>query len=417
MTTPSTARKAGPFTGNGSQSSWPFSFKVFAEGDIKVTAADASGTETVLTLTTDYTVSLNANQETSPGGSVTYALASGYKLTITGALDYDQPLDLPAGGNFDPTALETQLDRMVMQTQQLSEEMVRAVKVPVTDDGTGELSGALAQGILALGPIADDIETVAGIDTEVQIVANNVAAVAIVGAAIGDVDTVANNVAAVTTVAGISGNVTTVAQNSANVTTVAGISADVTAVADIEVDVTTVANSAGHIATAATNVVDITNFADVYLGPSATEPAARADTGPLQPGDLYFDTSRDTMRTYTGAAWVDVGVATPVTITVDSFNGNGSTTDFTLSVAPAFEAACDVYVSGVHQAVDTDYNISGTTLAFTSAPPSGTGNIEVRILSAHVAGTPANGSVTTVKLADGSVTTAKLADLDYGSIV
>ena len=144
MTTPSTQRKAGPFLGNAVQTAWPFEFKIFAPSDIKVTVADADGIESVLVLDTDYSVSLNVNQDTSPGGTVTYpisgaALAVGRKLTVTGNLPYDQPLDLPSGGNFSPLALENQLDRTVMQVQQLREESSRSIKLPVTSNASVDL--------------------------------------------------------------------------------------------------------------------------------------------------------------------------------------------------------------------------------------------------------------------------------------
>lgn len=137
MTTPSTARKAGPLLGNGSTTSFPFTFKVFAAGDIAVTIADSLGVETLLALGADYSVTLNANQDTSPGGTVTYPitgspLPAGSRLVILGDLDYDQPLDLPSGGNFNPLALENQLDRTVMQVQQLKEQVGRALQVSPT---------------------------------------------------------------------------------------------------------------------------------------------------------------------------------------------------------------------------------------------------------------------------------------------
>lgn len=339
MTTPSTQRKAGPYTGNGVQTAWPFTFKVFAAADIRVTvAAPDSGTETVLVLGTDYTVSLNSNQETSPGGTVTYLLPNTYKLTVTGALSYDQPLDLPGGGNFNPTALENQLDRMVMQTQQLAEEMVRAVKVPVTDDGTGELSGDLAQGILLLTPEIANMQAIT--------------------ADLANIDTVAGNI--------------------------------------------------GNVNIAATNVADITNFADVYQGAKSSDPTLRNDGSALVVGDLYFSSATQRMRAYGSNGWTDASTAAPVTITNQAFNGNGSTTAFTLSAAPAFDAALDVYISGVYQALTKDYTVSGTTLTFLSAPPAGTGNIRVKILSSYAGGVTSDGSVTTAKLASA---------LDYGSIV
>lgn len=140
MTIPSTSRKAGPFSGDGVATVFPFTFKVFAPGDVAVTTANALGVETKLVLNADYSVTLNPNQETSPGGFVTYPLSgsplpTGSKLSITGDLDYDQPLDLPSGGNFSPLALENQLDRTTMQIQQLREEMDRTLKLPVTASG------------------------------------------------------------------------------------------------------------------------------------------------------------------------------------------------------------------------------------------------------------------------------------------
>lgn len=139
MTIPSTPRKAGPLFGNGVQTSWPFTFKVFADTDILVTVADNLGIESELTLTSDYTVTLNSNQETSPGGTVTYLLPDGYTLVITGDIDYDQPLDLPSGGAFSPTALENELDRLTMQIQQMREAVNRAVQAPITSNASGYL--------------------------------------------------------------------------------------------------------------------------------------------------------------------------------------------------------------------------------------------------------------------------------------
>jgi hypothetical protein len=73
----------------------------------------------------------------------------------------------------------------------------------------------------------------------------------------------------------------------------------------------------------------------------------------------------------------------------DTFSGNGSTTAFTMSVAPANTASVLVAVSGVLQDPST-YSVSGLTLTFSAAPPSGTGNISARYL-----GIPASGVTTT----------------------
>lgn len=78
-----------------------------------------------------------------------------------------------------------------------------------------------------------------------------------------------------------------------------------------------------------------------------------------------------------------------VAFLTDQFSGNGSTTAFTMSVAPANTASVIVAVSGVLQDPST-YSVVGTTLTFSAAPPSGTGNISVRYL-----GIPAAGVTTT----------------------
>jgi hypothetical protein len=69
----------------------------------------------------------------------------------------------------------------------------------------------------------------------------------------------------------------------------------------------------------------------------------------------------------------------------DQFSGNGSTTAFTMSVAPAGTSNVLVIVSGVVQDPST-YSVVGNTLTFSAAPPSGTGNISCRYLGVPVTG-------------------------------
>ena len=78
-----------------------------------------------------------------------------------------------------------------------------------------------------------------------------------------------------------------------------------------------------------------------------------------------------------------------VAFLTDQFSGNGSTTVFTMSVAPATTSSILVAISGVVQDPST-YSVVGTTLTFSAAPPGGTGNVSVRYL-----GIPAAGVTTT----------------------
>lgn len=80
---------------------------------------------------------------------------------------------------------------------------------------------------------------------------------------------------------------------------------------------------------------------------------------------------------------------TTTAFVTDQFSGTGSQTAFTMSLAPATTSSILVSVTGVLQDPST-YSVSGTTLTFSSPPPSGTGNISVRYL-----GIPASGVTTT----------------------
>ena len=61
----------------------------------------------------------------------------------------------------------------------------------------------------------------------------------------------------------------------------------------------------------------------------------------------------------------------------DSFNGDGSTTAFTMSKSVLLATDIDVFVGNVRQEPNVAYSVSGATLTFTGTPSSGTGNIYV----------------------------------------
>ena len=76
------------------------------------------------------------------------------------------------------------------------------------------------------------------------------------------------------------------------------------------------------------------------------------------------------------------------------FDGDGSTTAFTLDIAPSSVFDIEVFVENVRQDPNSAYSLSGTTLTFAAAPPSGTNNIYV-VHQAKAVGTisPAAGTV------------------------
>jgi hypothetical protein len=102
------------------------------------------------------------------------------------------------------------------------------------------------------------------------------------------------------------------------------------------------------------------------------------------------------------------------------FSGDASTTAFTLDIAPSSVFDIEVFVENVRQDPNSAYSLSGTTLTFTGAPPSGTNNIYV-VHQAKAVGTievPASNSGDTtfngtITMNGGVVLNEESADVDF----
>ena len=136
MTISSPVRIAGPYIGNGTATVFTFAFKVFTAANLQVVRVDTStGLESTLILNTDYTVSLNTDQDSNPGGNVTLlaVLAVGFNMVITSDIANLQPTDLTNQGGFYPEVITDALDRATIQIQQMADELTRSIKIPITD--------------------------------------------------------------------------------------------------------------------------------------------------------------------------------------------------------------------------------------------------------------------------------------------
>ena len=84
-------------------------------------------------------------------------------------------------------------------------------------------------------------------------------------------------------------------------------------------------------------------------------------------GQLRYNTDTSRFEFY-DTGWRDVSSRGFLSITKDSFTGDGSTLAFTMSTTPNAATGIPVYVGNVHQNPGVSYTISGTTLTFASAP-------------------------------------------------
>ena len=111
MTISSSVRTAGPFIGTGGVAPYPFTFKVFQASDLFITRTTTGGVQSTLVLSVDYTVTLNVDQNASPGGSVALVtpLPTGYTLNITSAVPALQLASLTNSGGFYPSVIENAL--------------------------------------------------------------------------------------------------------------------------------------------------------------------------------------------------------------------------------------------------------------------------------------------------------------------
>lgn len=304
------------YSGSAGVGPYGFEFEILEETDIVVYK-----NETLLTLSTDYSVTINADGT----GSVELVSAAidSDNITIAGNKGIQRSTDFVTGGDLFANSLNDEFDSQVIFIQQIDDKAERSLKAPITDptdvnmtlpnkadrinqylafDENGNPKAAttpvevqtIYENIAAiqtvgsdlsgsgfpydLGTITDsatnpsaspdgyiigvydalaDVTTVAGVAADVT----SVAAVA------SDIPTVASNVADISTVADDLNEdvseINTVATNIANVNTVGGISSNVTTVAGIAANVTTVAGVASNVTTVAGISTDVTAVAGI----------------------------------------------------------------------------------------------------------------------------------------------------------
>ena len=149
------------------------------------------------------------------------------------------------------------------------------------------------------------------------------------------------------------------------------------------VDTTTSSVSLGanvQETTGATLAINATDSMLIPVGNTAQRPVTPAT------GMLRYNSTLSECEVWNGAAWVTVGGSTFTVIQNEQFNGDGSTTTFTLASSQTTDS-CIVTINGVVQIPTTAYSVSGVypscVLTFTEAPEVGD-TIDVREITTTV---------------------------------
>jgi len=124
------------YDANGSTTAFPVTWSFFDTSDVIVYVTDSDGDTTILTEGSGagkFTVTA-PNNDYSDGATITTGTTypSGTSITIERSVAYGQDLDIV--GDFIPgDPLETALDKIAAQNQQVKEEIGRTLTIPVTD--------------------------------------------------------------------------------------------------------------------------------------------------------------------------------------------------------------------------------------------------------------------------------------------
>lgn len=147
MTVSSTTRR-NDYDGNGTTATYAFTFKVFAASHLQVVVRnDSTLVETVLTLTTHYTVASSGINNPSGGNVVLVAgsfawldssnyLKTGYSMTIRRVPPFTQLTDIRNQGSFFPETHEDQFDLFMHILQYLLDDVTRSIKLQTTSSLT-----------------------------------------------------------------------------------------------------------------------------------------------------------------------------------------------------------------------------------------------------------------------------------------
>ena len=395
---------------------YAFTFEILANTDIAVYKDD-----TLLTLTTDYTVTIASNGT----GSITLVASptGATQIAIVGNRTIQRTTDFVTGGDFFANTVNDEMDQQTIFAQQNAEGLQRALSAPQTDPTTinmtlprASLRANKALGFDANGnpAIADTLGTNRGnwAATTVYYVRdivkdttnNNIWQCITAHTSSGSQPINTNTDAAKWTLlvdaasAAAAQAAAEAAQAAAETAQAAAETAEAnaeTAETNAETAATAAAASETAAAASATSAAaSYDAFDDRYLGAKTSNPSVDNDGNALITGAIYFNSVASEMRVWNGSAW-QAQTTSPDTIAERSFSATAGQTSYTFTGGYRVGYTY-VYVNGALLAAADITATDGTTITFASALSL---NDEVRILSYKAIGSVAIGDISGLQTA------------------
>jgi len=392
--------------GDGSTTEFPYDFKIFAAGDLTVIVRSAAGTETVKQLTTDYTVT---NVGVITGGDVVFVTApvTGETVFIRRNMELIQETDYTPNDPFPATSHEDALDRLTFIAQQQQEELDRSIKLSRTNtmtsteftvgasdrankilafDGSGEIS------------VTQELGTYRGTDTTTtteayvvrDIIKSTTAAqlnnvyICVAGAVVGDLLTdtdhfelLVDAVSAATSATNAASSATTAGDAQTAAETAQGLAETAQSAAEtaqgLSESARDAAQTAQGLAESARDDAQAaeTDFRDTYYGSFANDSAAETyqtgtNGGTVDAGDLYFNSTSNTLKIYNGSTWQDAALTAADFLTVAnnlSDLGSAATARTNLGLGTAATSASTDFVAVTGDAMTGDLTLGDNNKA------------------------------------------------------
>ena len=392
MTVSSTTVK-NSYSGNGSTTQFAYAFKIFADSDLEVIIRSATGTETVKTLTTHYTV---AGAGDASGGSITFTSGNTPTNTQTVVIRREVPqtqaIDYIANDPFPAESHEEGLDRATMTIQQLQEEVNRSIKLSATNtmnsteftvgatdrankilafDSSGELSVTQELGTFKGDSATTTTEAYAIRDivkgtTTAQL--NNIY-ICIQASPVGTALTNTSYwVLIVDAVTSATSAATATTKAAAALSSANAAAASETAAETAEANAET-AEAAAETAQAAAEAA-FDSFDDRYLGAKSSAPSTDNDGNALLTGALYFNSSSSQIFNWTAAdAWEAIKPTSSEQTAINALGASAVVAD--MAILATTDIVADMAILGTNDVVAdmailatsdvvTDMNVLGT---------------------------------------------------------